>query len=38
MNSSGIKQELDLIEQLIAASAEGQSIRALATALAVQAD
>ncbi|WP_220700826.1 hypothetical protein, partial [Paraburkholderia sp. BL23I1N1] len=33
MNSNGIKQELDLIEQLIAASAEGRSIRALASAL-----
>ncbi|CAE6728226.1 Fic family protein [Paraburkholderia nemoris] len=34
MNSSGIKQELDLIEQLIGASAEGRGVRALAAALA----
>ncbi|MEA3086280.1 MAG: hypothetical protein QOC89_3977, partial [Paraburkholderia sp.] len=36
MNSSGIRQELDLIEQLIAASAEGRGVRALATALAAR--
>jgi Fic family protein len=36
MNSSGIKQELDLIEQLIAASAEGRGVRALASALAAR--
>src|ERR1700690_426945 len=34
MNSNGIKQELDLIEPLIAASAEGRGVRALAAALA----
>ncbi|WP_222105860.1 Fic family protein [Paraburkholderia sp. BCC1886] len=34
MNHSGIDRELDLIGQLVAASGEGQSIRALATALA----
>jgi Fic family protein len=36
MNSSGIKQELDLIEQIIAASAEGRGVRALASALAAR--
>ncbi|MFP3568336.1 Fic family protein [Paraburkholderia sp. SIMBA_030] len=36
MNSNGIKQELDLIEQLIAASVEGQGARALAAALAAR--
>ena len=36
MNSSGIKQELDLIEQHIAASAEGRGVRALAAALATR--
>jgi Fic family protein len=36
MNSNGIKQELDLIEQLIAASAEGQGVRALAAAVAAR--
>lgn len=36
MNSNGIKQELDLIEQLIAASDEGRGARALAAALAAR--
>ncbi|HZZ02925.1 Fic family protein [Paraburkholderia sp.] len=36
MNSSGIKRELDLIEQLIATSDKGQGVRALAVALAAR--